>query len=588
MGDLSGKTSWVGDAIKQSAQVLFSALVILSSAPAPAGEGAPSGCPYASSQKAQDAGRQYQKEADRAEECMEQARSSDDDNTREAEQLAQDIARLLAKKKRALIELSTGYYCSKCRRAASVIEEKEHESFEAHLGRVQGERRAAPAELIERTAKQFDLEIQQERSHYRQFETRHETLLARWRGCAEKHSQSGNRAAQAGGWGRYLEGIERQRAFMAAQRRLRQAEAEARQAEAAAMLRALHEQLQRQAARRLPPARQRQDTDELTAGESAVGSLTAEEYAAMLQRRAQQLLAQRRASEQLRQQLGLPQPSPAADGSSPLARGQRSTVDEQTTAELERQTDRAAAQSLIAAGAMQQAQRQLERESLETGAAGVREGDSDAGDQSARSPVAAPPAYLSNLDRALASGSSGTGERPLGPGRLALDSASAEVLRASAGAGSTTRDTEATAEGDGEGAAPPGFLAGPLATLRDLKSAAVKTAVTGGGLIEEGRALHESYKEFKSDPLGYISKRLTKQLLSASCGDDDVVGKKCQSVLDVARITNEKWAKGKSQRDSTARASKAFGEGVRDRWQDEIIDPTDESLDAAIDTGERK
>jgi hypothetical protein len=74
------------------------------------------------------------------------------------------VSDLEAEKRQTIAELQAGYFCSKCMRAKSQIEKAEKTSFEAHLGKVKGERVAAPAGLIQQKEEEFNTKIRAART----------------------------------------------------------------------------------------------------------------------------------------------------------------------------------------------------------------------------------------------------------------------------------------------------------------------------------------------------------------------------------------------------------------------------------------
>src|SRR5579862_1363268 len=73
--------------------------------------------------------------------------------------LSSKVDDLETEKAAALKELAEGLFCSLCRRTKTEIEMEEHESFEAHLARVQGEAVPATPEEIAQRAYEYDQKI---------------------------------------------------------------------------------------------------------------------------------------------------------------------------------------------------------------------------------------------------------------------------------------------------------------------------------------------------------------------------------------------------------------------------------------------
>jgi hypothetical protein len=73
--------------------------------------------------------------------------------------LAAKVASLVAERDKALEELRTGHFCSKCRRPASEIERAEHVSFAAHLGIVHGEAIPVTQKELDAKAAEYDRTI---------------------------------------------------------------------------------------------------------------------------------------------------------------------------------------------------------------------------------------------------------------------------------------------------------------------------------------------------------------------------------------------------------------------------------------------
>lgn len=74
--------------------------------------------------------------------------------------LLDEQAALIAEKDKALQELRLGYYCSQCGRPASQIQREESETFQQHLGRVQGRAIPATQEQLDKKAREYDQKIE--------------------------------------------------------------------------------------------------------------------------------------------------------------------------------------------------------------------------------------------------------------------------------------------------------------------------------------------------------------------------------------------------------------------------------------------
>jgi hypothetical protein len=103
--------------------------------------------------RAADNARSQQRERER---CIDSAFGLREKLSKKARELGSRIAEIARAAKRALDELLSGRFCSKCDRTASEIEKVEKQSFSQHLGKVKGKAVAAGADRIARKKKEYE------------------------------------------------------------------------------------------------------------------------------------------------------------------------------------------------------------------------------------------------------------------------------------------------------------------------------------------------------------------------------------------------------------------------------------------------
>lgn len=190
--------------------------------------------PYASSKEAGAAAASAHSGAEQATKCMQDVVDKNRKNNADAARDAAEVAKLIREKRKALEELSQGFYCSQCGRTASEIERAERIQFSEHLKNVKGRSIPAPANRIQAKAKEYDQKIAAARMDLEDYQKTWRGYVAEHGACANQRTAAYQKEANALAWAHYLEAEEKQKVLAEAARKWAEVQAKTRQARAEA------------------------------------------------------------------------------------------------------------------------------------------------------------------------------------------------------------------------------------------------------------------------------------------------------------------------------------------------------------------